>query len=213
MPSGLIFNLQRFSLHDGPGIRTTVFLKGCALSCSWCHNPESQSASAEVLVLEDRCIRCGACVEACPSDVPVPAAGRALEDALQCEVCGACADACPTEARQVAGREMEAHALAREVLRDRVFFDQSGGGVTFSGGEPLHQAGFLGAALEACREVGLHVTVDTCGLAPPEIRKSNTRASSTTRVTASTPGSGTTAFSAISGLWPRRSGESGCASR
>lgn len=166
MQRGLIFNLQRFCLHDGPGIRTTVFLKGCALSCSWCHNPESQSAEPEVMVLEERCIRCGLCVEACPQLLPVPGGGRQAEDVPLCAVCGACVEVCPSAARRIEGREIDAEALALEVLRDRVFFDQSDGGVTFSGGEPLHQPAFLRQALSACRKEGLHTAVDTCGLAP-----------------------------------------------
>jgi pyruvate formate lyase activating enzyme len=169
MQRGLVFNLQRYCLHDGPGIRTTVFLKGCALSCSWCHNPESQAATPEVMVLEDRCIRCGFCVEACPEQVPVPGGGRTVEQVSHCIVCGACVEACPSGARQIAGRRIEAEDLAEEVLRDRVFFDQSGGGVTFSGGEPLHQATFLRQALSACRLAGLHTAVDTCGLAPRDV--------------------------------------------
>jgi pyruvate formate lyase activating enzyme len=165
MQSGLIFNVQRFSLHDGPGIRTTVFLKGCALSCSWCHNPESQSTRPEVMVNEERCIRCGSCVAACATGVPAPGDGRGAEDLSLCTVCGACVDACPTEARQLAGREIDVATLVEEIARDRIFFDQSGGGVTFSGGEPLHQAEFLKAALTECRAAGLHSAVDTCGLA------------------------------------------------
>jgi pyruvate formate lyase activating enzyme len=165
MPHGLVFNVQRFSLQDGPGIRTTVFLKGCALSCPWCHNPESRSARPQVMVRVERCIGCGACVEACPHGVPLPGAGRRFEDAGACTVCGACVEACPTEARRIAGREVESTELVAEVLRDRVFFDQSGGGVTFSGGEPLRQAAFLRSTLLACREEHLHTAVDTCGLA------------------------------------------------
>lgn len=165
MRTGLIFNVQRFTLHDGPGIRTTVFLKGCALSCSWCHNPESQLSAPEILVLEDRCIRCGLCVEACPSAVPEPGGNRHDEDVSLCTVCGACVAVCPTETRQIAGREIGVEALVEEISRDRLFFDQSGGGVTFSGGEPLHQSRFLREALVACRSVGLHTAVDTCGLA------------------------------------------------
>ena len=165
MRRGLVFNLQRFSLHDGPGIRTTVFLKGCALSCSWCHNPESQASEPEIMVLEDRCIRCGVCVEACSAEVPVPGGGRAAEDVASCSVCGACVEVCPSGARRIAGREIGVDALLDELARDRVFFDQSGGGVTFSGGEPLHQARFLRQALAVCRGAGLHTAVDTCGLA------------------------------------------------
>jgi len=131
MRRGLLFNLQRFSLHDGPGIRTTVFLKGCALSCSWCHNPESQAPDPEVMVSADRCIRCGACVEACAADVPVPGGGRGAEAVDLCSVCGACVEACPSGARQIAGREIDVSSLVEELLRDRIFFDQSGGGATF----------------------------------------------------------------------------------
>ena len=165
MQHGFVFNIQRFSLHDGPGIRTTVFLKGCPLSCPWCHNPESRSAQPEVMVRLERCIGCGACVEACPRGVPLPGAGRSVEAVESCAVCGACAEVCPTEARKIAGRDMESAELVAELLRDRVFFDESGGGVTFSGGEPLRQAAFLQTVLAACRDEGLHTAVDTCGLA------------------------------------------------
>ncbi len=166
MRRGLVFNVQRFSLYDGPGIRTTVFLKGCALSCSWCHNPESRAPSPEVMVLEDRCIRCGVCVATCPSAIPVPGGGRGAEEVARCTVCGACVEVCPSGARRIAGREVDAAALVDEILADRVFFEQSGGGVTFSGGEPMHQGEFLREALEGCRRAGLHTAVDTCGLAP-----------------------------------------------
>ena len=165
MQHGLVFNVQRFSLHDGPGIRTTVFLKGCALSCPWCHNPESRSTKPEVMVRVERCIGCGACVEACPHGLPLPGEGRRAEDIDSCAVCRACAEVCPTEARKIAGREVESAALVAEILRDRVFFDESGGGVTFSGGEPLRQAAFLMTTLSACRGEDLHTAVDTCGLA------------------------------------------------
>ena len=144
---GRIFNLQRFSLQDGPGLRTTVFLKGCPLSCAWCHNPESQSPLRELITLENRCIACGACHEAAPEAV---------------------VDLCPTGARQNLGRDLTVAELLAEVLRDRMFFDQSGGGVTFSGGEPLSQPAFTVAALGACKAQGLDTALDTCGLAPLE---------------------------------------------
>ena len=159
--SGRVFNVQRFSLHDGPGIRTTVFLKGCPARCLWCHNPESQSFAPEVLVVETRCVSCGACATVCAHGAPPP--GSAL-----CTACGACVEACPAGARQLAGREMTVDAVMEEVRRDRVFYEESGGGVTFSGGEPLAQPGFLQALLGACRAAGLHTAVDTCGFSRRE---------------------------------------------
>lgn len=168
MQQGTVFNIQRFSLHDGPGIRTTVFLKGCPLACAWCHNPEGMSFQPEVVIVGNRCIRCGECVEACPRDLP-SGDGRGFSgDRADCTVCGTCVDVCPTEARQLVGRSMTVDEVLTEVLKDRVFYDESGGGVTFSGGEPLSQAEFLLPALEACRAEGIHTAVDTCGYAPWE---------------------------------------------
>jgi len=153
--------VQRFSLHDGPGIRTTVFLKGCPARCLWCHNPESQSFAPEVLVVETRCVSCGTCKTVCPHGTPPPGSGL-------CTACGACVEACPAGARRLAGRETAVDALIQEVLRDRVFYEESGGGVTFSGGEPLAQPEFLEALLEACRDAGIRTAIDTCGFAPRE---------------------------------------------
>lgn len=168
MLQGLVFNIQRFSIHDGPGIRTTVFLKGCPLACAWCHNPEGLSPDPEIVRSQNRCIACGQCVEACPQHLPVPQIYPSQEAIDLCTVCGACVEACPCEARQLAGRSMTVDEVVAEVVRDRVFYEESGGGVTFSGGEPLGQAGFLAAALRACQGQGLHTAVDTCGLAPWE---------------------------------------------
>lgn len=168
MERGQVFNIQRFSVHDGPGIRTAVFLKGCPLSCVWCHNPEGISPRPEILMTPSRCIGCGECVATCLQGLPVPFESPTDEEAQSCLRCGACAEACPTEARQVAGRSMSVEEVVEVVLKDRIFFDDSGGGVTFSGGEPLRQAGFLRAALQACRVRGLHTAVDTCGLASAE---------------------------------------------
>jgi pyruvate formate lyase activating enzyme len=159
--SGRVFNLQRYSVHDGPGIRTTVFLKGCPARCLWCHNPESQSFEPEVLVVESRCVSCGTCATVCPHGVPPPGSGL-------CEACGACVDACPAGARWLAGRLVTVDEVMDEVLHDRVFFEESGGGVTFSGGEPLAQPAFLKALLEACRAAFVPTAVDTCGFAPSE---------------------------------------------
>lgn len=163
MRRGLVFDIQRFSVKDGPGIRTTVFLKGCPLACAWCHNPEGMTTKPDLMLSPDRCVRCGACVDVCPAS---PCAGPAAErgsDPSRCTGCGACVEACPTGARHLAGRLMGVDELLDEVERDRVFYDESGGGVTFSGGEPTMQVGFLLAALEACGRAGIHSAVDTSG--------------------------------------------------
>jgi pyruvate formate lyase activating enzyme len=159
--SGLVSHVQRYSLHDGPGIRTTVFLKGCPLRCAWCHNPENLAPRPEVLVFESRCVRCGACASVCPQ----PGENRASE----CRHCGACVAVCPTGAREIVGRSMTVGEVMDEIEADRVFYDESGGGVTFSGGEPLMQHGFLRTMLETCRSRGVHTAVDTCGYAPWEV--------------------------------------------
>lgn len=169
MQRGSVFNIQRYSVHDGPGIRTTVFLKGCPLQCAWCHNPESQSHRPEVIVLESRCLACGECREACAFAQAVPgfppASGPLPRAVVGCTLCGACVEACPTAARRIIGREMTIEEILREVLQDRVFYETSAGGVTFSGGEPLSQPGFLAELLRACRHHGVHTAIDTCGFA------------------------------------------------
>src|SRR5512140_3115252 len=165
--TGTVFNVQRGSFHDGPGIRTTVFLKGCPLRCPWCHNPEGISPAPEVLVSAARCLGCGGCTTACPRPGGPLSAGSALgRDG--CRACRACVEACPSGAREVAGRTMRVGEVVAEALRDRPVYEESGGGVTFSGGEPTAQPMFLFAALDACRLEGLHTAVDTCGFAPRE---------------------------------------------
>lgn len=151
---GLVFHIQRFSLQDGPGLRSTAFLKGCPLACTWCHNPESQNPAPEMLRVETRCLRCGECAKACPGG--------------DCRLCGACVEACPTGARRMVGRRMTSPQLTEELLRDRIFFDQSGGGVSFSGGEPLLQPDFVKEVAVALKSQGVHTALDTCGFARTE---------------------------------------------
>ncbi len=151
MQTGLVFNLQKYSINDGPGIRTTVFLKGCPLCCAWCHNPEGQSPEREVLTIETRCMACGECRRACPFAESIPGDGPMPSKIQECQLCCECVAACPSDARQVVGREMTVDEVMAEVAQDTVFYDDSSGGVTFSGGEPMMQADFLVALLDACR--------------------------------------------------------------
>jgi pyruvate formate lyase activating enzyme len=166
MTQGYVFNIQRFSVHDGPGIRSTVFLKGCPLSCSWCHNPEGIDPGPELVLSPRRCIACGECLVVCPRDLPAPTDQRYPGLPDSCLVCGACAEVCPTQARQLAGERMSVDQVMAEVLKDLIFFEESDGGVTFSGGEPLSQPRFLRRLLAASRHQGVHTAVDTSGLTP-----------------------------------------------
>jgi pyruvate formate lyase activating enzyme len=172
MTTGVVFNIQRFAVHDGPGIRTTVFLKGCPLSCTWCHNPESRPFGPVLSIIPERCVVCDACIEVCPPGLArPPGADSAVygTDPKHCLRCGACAEACPSGARTLVGRPYTVDSLMLNLDKDRIFYDESGGGVTFSGGEPVtpgRNAEFLLAALEACRAQGYHRAVDTAGYAP-----------------------------------------------
>lgn len=162
---GIIFDISRFCVHDGPGIRTTVFLKGCPLRCAWCHNPESQKMSPEIMLAPERCAGCGACVNACAAGLHRLGDGH-IYDRAACTGCGLCAAVCPTEALRIAGRRSTAADIMKEVLRDRAFYEESGGGITVSGGEPMMQPDFLQELLLLARQEGVHTCVETCGHAP-----------------------------------------------
>lgn len=169
MTKGLVFNVQRFSLHDGPGIRTTVFFKGCPLSCRWCHNPEGIDAAPQLAADAVKCIGCGACIAVCPAAaLALNEQGRVEVDFGRCTLCRKCAAVCPTETLEVIGREVAVNELKAELLKDRIVFEESGGGVTVSGGEPFGQPEFLVALLKELKEENVHTAVDTSGCAPWE---------------------------------------------
>lgn len=170
--SGLIFNIQPFSIHDGPGIRTTVFMKGCPLSCEWCANPDGQHASAEILTRDIKCIRCGKCAEECPSGAVSIDEDVRVIDWARCDLCLECARLCSTGALAVSGTYLTVGDLVREVEKDSLFYKNSGGGVTISGGEPLLQWEFVAQAFRACQDKGIHTALDTTGHAPWNIVES-----------------------------------------
>jgi pyruvate formate lyase activating enzyme len=163
-PDGWIFDIKRFAVHDGPGIRTTVFLKGCSLRCRWCHNPESISPQPELMLHPQRCIACGACLTICPVGAHhlTPDGGRTL-DRDRCTRCGRCAEACYAEALVMVGRRVSVDDVMAVVREDAKFYEHSGGGVTLSGGEPLTQGAFTTALLAQCQAEGFHTALDTSG--------------------------------------------------
>jgi len=152
----VIFDIVHSSFVDGPGIRTTVFFKGCNLKCAWCHNPESQSGKTQMMFYRNKCTGCGKCKEICPNHMKF------------CELCGKCEIYCPADARKICGRKYTTEEVLEEVLRDKSFYENSGGGVTFSGGECMLQIDFLLEILKKCKENGIHTAVDTAGHVPFE---------------------------------------------
>jgi len=168
MTTGIIFDIKRYAIHDGPGIRTTVFMKGCPLACRWCHNPEGIDPAPFLAYKKERCIRCGQCVESCPERALRLEPEGVVPSGPPCTHCFTCTEICPCEAREKVGRKVTARELFSEIQKDVPFYDTSGGGVTFSGGEPLMQAEFLIEMLELCGDEHIHRAVDTSGYASCE---------------------------------------------
>jgi pyruvate formate lyase activating enzyme len=168
-PRGIIFDIERFAIHDGPGIRTTLFLKGCPLACWWCHNPESISPRPQLAFFEEKCIGCGKCFEVCPNGVheKLDDGSRAMHRE-RCDLCGRCVETCFAEALVIQGRELSVSEAVAELRKDAPFYETSGGGITLSGGEPMRQAVFSTAVMEACKKERMHTALDTSGQAPWE---------------------------------------------
>lgn len=169
MKQPLIFDIKRYAINDGPGIRITIFLKGCPLSCKWCHNPESQSVAVQKLYTEKNCIGAQECIAVCPENALKLTPNGIVTDYNACTLCGKCAEVCPTKAMEMSGKMYGVDELMEIIEKERIHIDHSGGGVTFSGGEPLMHSDFLLKMLKACGEKGLHRTVDTSGFVDSKI--------------------------------------------
>ena len=166
--TGLVFDIQKFSIHDGPGIRTTVFLKGCPLKCAWCHNPESQEMRAEISFLPEKCIGCGYCFKVCPHGCHVMEQNVHVFDRTNCDRCGLCTVECYAQALELIGKTMSVDEVITEVMKDKPFYETSKGGMTISGGEPLSQFAFTKALLERAKKENLHTCIETSGQGPAD---------------------------------------------
>ena len=169
MKNAVIFDIRKYSIHDGPGIRTTVFFKGCPLRCWWCHNPEGQDVEPELVYRKSRCIGCDECSKSCQREAISLVAQSISVNREKCVTCNNCCRVCPSDALSIAGKQMSVKEILEEIEKDRTFYEESRGGVTFSGGEPLMQPDFLNALLKECKERAIHTAVNTCGFAQYEI--------------------------------------------
>lgn len=163
----MIFNIQKFCIHDGPGIRTTVFLKGCPLKCIWCHNPESQSPKPEIMFYEDKCVKCGNCASVCGASCHIFKNGMHLIERTDCVGCFKCTEL-NCGALEKAGKEITSEEILADVMKDKIFYENSGGGLTLSGGEPMYQFDFSSDILKKAKENGIHTAIETCGFAPAD---------------------------------------------